>query len=494
MKSDLITVLKKFSPEDNKQFSLFLKNEYLCRNKNCYEFFNELHKYYPLYVIDQKQKEIIYRHLYPAKEFNESTFRSLVRSLMISVEDYLLIEDIRENSSEREVKLLKILNDKNAADVVSKKLEDIKSIISKDNNGDISKKFLYLYDYEIFRYNYFDANMKVLHKDEADDTFVYMNNANSHLSLFYFVEIVSNFVNYKIQQGMYDNHIEELDVIFLSADLKRLDVLFECTEYEYAYRLYKYLYLLYSEKTSKTSFLRYKSFFLEHTGQLSKKELLQHNNMLISYCIKNKNLIPELADELWGLYQFYLSKELYEADNNHYLDTYLFRSIIFLGLRHGYFSEVKLIIDKFSTKLHPEDSFNLKNLGYAYYYSYTGELKKSMEFANKVKLNDYVFKYDIKNLFVKLYFEDGSFDQLTSTIRCYREFLRNDKLLNQEIKNSFKQYINFTEQLLKQMDNADNIELNYTLDKLQKAPNVYAKDWLEKMYKSVIRKSAYVLS
>ncbi len=491
MKSDLLTVLKKFTAKENKQFSLFLKNEYLCQSRISYDFFCELLNYYPLYVIEQRQKELIYRHLYPGKEFNESTFRSLVRALMISLEDYLLIEEIRKNECEREIKLLKIYNELNAHEVVSKKLENLKSVITGNNSGDISGKFLYLYDYEIFRYNHFDVNKKILHKDEADNTFEYLNKANSYISLYYFIEIVSNYVNYRIQQGMYDKHTENLDVMFSAADIKRLDQLFEFTEYEYAYKLYKQLYKLYSEDSGKVPFLKYKSEFLSIQKQLSKKELLQHNNMLISYCIMNKNKIPELADELWSLYEFYLTNNLFEADNNHYLDTYIFRSIIFLGLKHGYYSEVKNIIDKYSVKLHPEDIHNLKNLGYSYFYYYTGDLIKAIDYAKKVKLNDYAFKYDIKNLFIKIYFEDGAFNQLNSTIRCYREFLRNDQLLNNEIKQSFKHFIYYTEHLVKEIESGNRQELSYLLDKLVKQNNVYSKEWLIKMYRAISRQDAY---
>lgn len=494
MKSDLLTVLKKFSIKENKQFSLFLKNEYLCRNKICYEFFCELLKYYPLYAIGQKQKESIYRQLYPGKEFNESTFRGLVRALMISLEDYLLIEEIRNNECEREVKLLKIYNELNAPEVVSKKLEDIKSVITGNNTGDISRKFLYLYDYEIFRYNHFDVNEKILHKDEADNTFEYLNKANNYISLYYFIEIVSNYVNYRIQQGMYDKHYENLDVVFSAADIKRLDLLFEFTDYEYAYKLYRQLFKLFSENAGKINFFKYKTEFLSIKQQLSKKEMLQHNNMLVSFCIMNKNKIPELADELWALYEFYLANGLYEADNNQYLDTYLFRSIILLGLKHGYYSEVKQIIDKYSVKLHPEDIHNLKNLGNAYFYYYTGDLVKAIDYANKVKLNDYAFKYDIKNLFIKVYFEDGAFNQLNSAIRCYREFLRNDQLMNNEIKQSFKHFIYYTEHLVKEIESGNRQELNFLMDKLVKQNNVYSKEWLIKMYRSVSRHKEYAHS
>lgn len=491
MKSDLFTLLSRLTIQENKKFELFLKNEYLCQNKTCHSFFRELLHYYPLYNIEQKQKEFIYEKVFSDKNYNDSTFRSLIRALLISLEDFLLIENIKFNKCEREYKLSKIYSTLNLSEVSIKKLDELKSALLNNKEGDLSSRFLYLYDHEIINYNVYESNRKVLHKSDAENSFTLINKANTYLTLYYLVEIISNYINYRIQQLTYDEHTESLEVIFTASDLKRLDDMFKYTEYEFAYLLYKNLYLLYYEKPSKKNFLVYKSQLIENVVKLSQKELLHHNNSLISFCIINKNHIPELADELWKLYEFYLDKELYLADSAHQLDTYLFRSIIFLGLKLGYLSQVKEVIDKYSIKLNPEDIINMKELGYSYYCYYTGEYEKAKDHALKVKLNDYAIKYDIKNLLVKIYFEEGSFDQLSSAIKCYKEFLRNDKLLNDEIKQGFRHFIYYTEHLAKEIDSGNIQEVSYLLNKLDKQSNVYSKDWLIKMYRSVSRKGEY---
>lgn len=491
MKSDLLTVLGRFTAKDNRNFELFLGNEYLCPNKNCIQFFRELLRYHPLYSIEQKQKEIIFANIYGNKDYNDSTFRSLVRSLMISLEDFLLIENIKNNKRGREVSLTKIYHDLKIYDITVKKLDEFRASLENQKHGDLSTHYLYMYDYEILSYNLFDSKNKILHEAEADNTFTLINNANNYLTLYYFIEVVSNYVNYRIQQQMFNKHTESLDVMLTTSDLKRLDVMYKFTEHEYAYLLYKYLFLLFSDKSGKSNFIQYKSLLLENAAKLSTKELLHHNNTLITFCIINKSRIPELADELWKLYGFYLKKELYLADSSHYLDSYMFRSIIFLGLKLGYYSDVKDVVEKFSYKLNPEDITNLKDLGYSYYYYYTGDFRKAKEYAGKVKLNDYAYKYDMKNLLVKIHFEEGAFEQLNSILKCYKEFLRNDKLLNDDIKQSFKHFIFYTEHLAKEIDSGNKQELSYLLDKLNKAQNVYSKDWLAKMYKAVCLQEQY---
>jgi len=491
MKSDLFTLLSKLTVKENKNFGVFLKNEYLSHNKKCYYFFRELLNYYPLYRIEQEEIETIYRKLYEEKSFHESTFRSLVRSLLISLEDFLVIENLKKNKVEREFKLSKIYYDLNVYGVTVKKMDELKTTLKNLKEGDLSGHFLRLYDYEILNYNLFDTKQKILHKSESDYSFHIIQNANNYMSLYYFIETVSNFVNYKIQQHMYDKHSGALLENLSAPELKRFDLMFKNTDHEYAYLLYKKLYILYSEKADKNIFLDYKTMLFMCSEHLSQKELLNHYNNLITFCIIHKAYIPELADGLWSLYEFYLSKELYISDSSHYLDTYLFRSIVFHGLRLGYYSEVKDIIEKHSYNLNPDDTTNMKYLGNSYLLYYTGNLQKAKEQAEKVKLNDYVFKYDIKNLLIKIYFEEGSFEQLNSTIKCYKEYLRNDEILNEEIKLSFKNFLYYTEHLAKEIDTENTQELNYLLDKLNKHDNVYSKDWLSKMYRSVGMKEAY---
>lgn len=491
MKSDILSALKKLTAEENKKFKLFLQNEYLCRNKQCLLLFNELSKYYPLYIFDLLQKKEIYRKIYGDTPYNDSTYRGLLRALMLSLEDFLLMEDILRSKTEREIKLLNLFNSRNSCEIVSKKLEDLKSVIETDNQGDLSRQFLNLYEFEIFRFNHLEINSNTLHKIEADNSFSYINNANNYLSLYYFIEIVSNYVNLKVQQSMYDSHDEDLDVFFTQADLKRFDKLFEFTDEEYAYLIYKKLFLLYSGKASKQTFLDLKNTVIRHSTKLSKKELHQLNSSMISYCILHKSTMPELSDQLWSLYEFMLLKELYAGEQNQYLNAYLFRSMIFLGLKLGYLSKVKNIIDEYSMKLHPKDISNMKNLGNAYYHYYSGDLKKAKEHAGRVKLNDYAYKYDMKNLLVKIYFEEGEFEQLNSILKCYKEFLRNDKLLNNEIKQSFKYFIFYTEHLAKEIDSGNKEELNFLLNKLNFQNNVYSKEWLLRMYKSVCLEEEY---
>lgn len=486
MKSDLLSILRTLTPEENRKFGLFLDNSYHPHSGLCAAFFKELNSFYPTYLLNIESKKLIFKSIYGSETYKDSTYRGLVRKLMISLIDFLLVEEHLKPGVNKELNITKILNERNVTGIVSRSIQEIDGLIESDPVCDLPARILNLYNAEILKYNFYNTHGKVLHLNEAENTFTHLNNASLKLSLYYFIEMVSNSINVKIQQRMYKQNNPQKYCIMDIDKLPEYDSLFPGTPFEYAYNIYRALLVLFYSESSKKHFLEYKQSVQEASGKLSNAELLQHYKLMISFCIQNKSEIPELTDELWRLYRLILDKELFMEGNSQYIDTYLFRSIVILGLRLGYYSEVKAILKKFSIYVHPNDSMNLENLGYAYYYYYTGKYDKALGHTSKVELNDFIFKYDLKNLLVRIYFETAAFEQLSSTTRCYREFLRNDKLQNPDLKDSFRHFLNFTELLTKHMADKDRTEMMYTFSRLQKSKKVYAKEWLIRMYQNVI--------
>lgn len=486
MKSDLLSILRTLTQEENRRFGLFLESSYHPHSGLCAAFFKELSRFYPTYLLDTESKKLIFKSIYGSETFKDSTYRGLVRNLMLSLMDFLLVEEHLKPGVNKELNITKILNERNVTGVVNRSIQEIDQMVESAPNCDLPARMLNLYNAEILKYNFYNTHGKVLHLNEAENTFIHLNSANLKLSLYYFIEMVSNSINIKIQQKMYKQNTPKKYCIIDIDKLPEYDCMFPGTPFEYAYNIYRALLVLFYSETSKEHFLKYKLSVQKASDKLSNSELLQHYKLMISFCIQNKSDIPELTDELWRLYQLILDKELFLEGNSQYIDTYLFRSIIILGLRLGYYSEVRSILNKFSIYVHPNDSMNLENLGYAYYYYYTGNYDKALKHTSKVELNDFTFKYDLKNLLVRIYFETAAFEQLSSITKCYREFLRNDKLQNPDIKDSFRHFLNYTELLTKQMNDKDKTEIMYTYSRLQKSKKVYAKEWLTRMYQNII--------
>lgn len=88
-----------------------------------------------------------------------------------------------------------------------------------------------------------------------------------------------------------------------------------------------------------------------------------------------------------------------------YLDLNLYRSILFLGLNLKSYNEIKNFIDKYSKKVNPAEHINIYRLSYAYLYYELSKYKKTLDNVAKIVINDFIFKYDIKNLMIKIYYD-----------------------------------------------------------------------------------------
>lgn len=95
-----------------------------------------------------------------------------------------------------------------------------------------------------------------------------------------------------------------------------------------------------------------------------------------------------------------------------YLSVELYRDIIIHGL---YLKQYKWttfeFINKYRSEVRPSQRENLLNYGYTHYYSNVGNYNKALECYSKIVMNNFVFKYDIKNLVTKMYYEQNIFEE-----------------------------------------------------------------------------------
>ncbi len=114
----------------------------------------------------------------------------------------------------------------------------------------------------------------------------------------------------------------------------------------------------------------------------------------------------------------------------------------------------------------------------AFYYFSLEKFERSLEYINKIKLDYFIYKYDVKNLMLKLYFELGYDEEAISMIHSYRELLRKDVFLTDSRKLRNRNFIKYLRKLiiLKIDNNIKDIE-NIKID-LQNINEIRYKRWL----------------
>lgn len=209
-------------------------------------------------------------------------------------------------------------------------------------------------------------------------------------------------------------------------------------------------------------------------------ELSYHYSMLISYCmIKNSLFENELYDtELFKIYNSFLKRKLFLDKKTKHIDDGLYRNILILSLRLKKFSWAFCFIKNYSKFLHPEKSKNLINLSFAQYYYQIGShnnssilLNKAFNYLKEIQEESFIIKYDIRTLYLMLYYDLGYTENLIEQLNNYRKFLHRNDLVTNERKKQLNKFLNILEKLtyLREGNPAIDLEkLNLDIMRLKK--------------------------
>jgi hypothetical protein len=484
MKNEFFSLLRKLNPDERGRLTGFLSNSYYSHNKNLISLFKYLTRFHPDYNISQKDKTDIFTGIYGNIPYNDSSYRSLMHLLKARVEDFLVIEIALKDEKFKKFTLMKYFYDNNIDGIFDKSTHKIEKGLKEKLNDFSSEDLLVSYHLEVLKYNYHKTRTKILHSKNVELKSSMINNSGVYLSLHFFIEMVSDFVIQKTLKSSFEYKSRISLNIDEILDLKKFELIFTGATLNQVYHLYLLLFKTFSDPANEDHYLMYKKAVEDALDKLDTSDAAFHSSCLVSYCImkKNQGKNDKYETELWNLYQLILEKRLYANSRNRYLDLSLYRAILFLGIRLKLHDQVKGFIENYHSEVDPKEIKNLLNLGYAYFYYDKGQFGLALDHAKYIKLSDFVFKYDVKNLLVKLYYELEHRDSLDSMIHSYHEFLRNDIILNSNTKQQFQNFLEHVEKLLKYSDGGNKLELPYDKDELIKAENVYAKEWLIQKY------------
>jgi hypothetical protein len=214
---------------------------------------------------------------------------------------------------------------------------------------------------------------------------------------------------------------------------------------------------------------------------MSKDELSFHYFCLISYLILKGNSEPdnlEISFQLFEIYKEVLEKEYYIDNKIQYLPNSLFRAVLFLAIKLKQIEWIKNFVDEYSNRAHPRSKDNMFNYGHSYYYFLIGEHFLSLDCINKINFDYFQYKYDLKILKLKIFYELDYLEETLQNIHTYREFLRVDKLLDINTKTLHKNFLCFLEKLVFFKSTNEANDLDFIQHQLQNSDKVLYKDWL----------------
>src|SRR4030095_16980071 len=216
------------------------------------------------------------------------------------------------------------------------------------------------------------------------------------------------------------------------------------------FMLYKLLLDMFNNFEKEQYYLRYKDFVKQNKNNLSADEISFHYNWLINYCILKKSTENQydFDEELFYLYNVLLENNYYINRTSKFLSVDLFRDILILSINSKKYDWTEEFIRRFQQEVNPEERENIINFSYAYLYFSLGDSLKALGYYQKIKMDTFVYKYDIKILALKIYTELNYFEEILSEIKTFREFLRNNPMVSPDKRIRFGNFVKYLEKMV----------------------------------------------
>lgn len=490
----IIGLLKSFSADEMIRFREFISSPYFNKNKKIIVLFDELFKHHPHFSSVDLDKKFIFKQIYPNLEFNDSTFRNLAAKLLNLGQNFILNEYSSDNNLTTLVHLTSALLNRGQNELY--KINSKRLSTHLNDTKEIDFNFLYSkYLFERNQFNYTILNDKIIQKKKTSKQIESLTKSGNYLTIYYITEIICLYLNYFIYSDKYN--LKDHDYLKRVLENLNFDALYielkEKCDCSFILKMYILLYKSFSQSKKVEYYFEYKNFLISHSGFLSRDEISFHYSKLISYCILKRNSNDNTFNsekELFNLYENILNQKFYKNERYPYLPTSLFRDILLLSLSIEKFDWAYSFIKVYSKEVAEKEEVNIYNFGMAFFHYGKGNFITSLDFINKISIDHFIYKYDIKNLSLKIFYELDYTEEALCLIHSYKEFLRNNDFMPDERKKKHKNYIKYLEKLILIKSGNYVTDLDYLKYEVNKKKNILYKNWFNSKIDELINNTS----
>jgi len=442
LKSSLIEIIRTFSKEEFLKFEDFIKSPYHNKNSNTIKLYSELKKHSPEFSDEGLDKEIVWKKLFPEKEYNYGTMKNLIYELNKLAMKFIVLEEFEENILEKDIILMNCLNERNIPKLFNVKMKELERHYSKDsfNNdyffiNDFYAAFSKINWIRIYHNRANNLNA-VTEKDLIDSsaTFVYS-------FLIYLFKYYNNVLTDSLNQN-FSMEKNILPVFLKEISPEIIEKLLSIVK-EHSVRDHKILSVFWKMSRSQLYNQNIEYFFD------FKKNL--NDNLKILSRWDAKDLFSLLGNTLNSIdpSKINIDKELLDISNSMLNNNIFFNrdgsmttSDFLLYLWRAYnagdYDSIDNFTLKFLKKIPAESREYSKNISDAFLLFGKGKFDEVLGIITALQHPNFMLKVRMKLLKAKCLYELN--DQITfdSEYKSTYHFLKNNKLLSPKVKNDTK--------------------------------------------------------
>jgi hypothetical protein len=472
----LLKIIRTFTKEELKSFEKFLLSPFLKPARDTSELYYYIIKYFPEYDSPKLEKEVAFVKLFGKEAYNEKKITNLIFDLTRAAEQFMAYNIYAEDETGMLINLSKALQRKKLSEEslkVNKQIEkSIKTGFAPGN--DYLSKFRQL---TLLKSNYF------VEENSYENVILCKKNYFEALAtqfIVYYTDLISSIVPSKNTYGKIIND-DFIENVILSFDIEKLIKALEKSEPKNKHLILMHYYLLKTntEKDSDSFYYLFRDLFFELIPELEREERYILFNNLVHYCVLNygrENM--DFKKEMFDVYKKMVETGSYSLSENEYMQEMTYRNIFFGCITMRDTEYLQYFIEKYSDEIQPEQRSNMKNYACGYLHYIKNDFEKAMSYASKINQEYFLFKPDLKNLLLIIYYELGYTEQAFSLIDSYKHFISNTKEIQDNFKIVYSNYLKYYSGLLKIKCGQSKETPLYIKKQIEKEKLIVSRKWL----------------
>lgn len=486
-KSKLIEILKTFSKEEMKSFKEFVNSPFFNRNKSVIKLYEIVRKSSPDFCSVSIRKENIYKKLFPGKVYNDIVMRILISDLLKLSEEFLAYSRYKNNLLTGKKFLLEELTERNLDRLHGKHIKQAEEILGKSGISN-HNYFLEFYNLENLSIDF------MISRDKQNLTAPNVLRQGEYLILFSLIGILNIAHELHTQQ----------DVLNISFEANPVEAYLKCINldefmdylkknnhrYYSAAAIYFYMYKAYKDIENDENYFMLRKLIEENLKRFGREEQFNLLIILESICVtKLASGKHEFYEHLMNIYEFMTDENLLKHNEKNYIQTNLFRNIFYTALVLKRYQWAEKFIEKYITSVYPEQKENLLYYSQALLNFEKKRYGESLENISKVSLKFFPFKFDVKVLTLKIYYELAYYEPALSLIDSFVHFLSNNRSIHASDKERFGNFLKYFKLLMKLREGFKDMHSDLLVKEISQKTNVISKNWLIEKAAMTLRKS-----
>lgn len=465
----ILSALTGLSKYELNSFNKFLHSPYFNVNKSLTEYYNILEEFIKTDQTELLTNEGIWSQLYSGEAYNNQRFLKLSSDLVTLLEDFIAEEEYRTMRSLRACHKLAGAGRRNLNKLYNGILGDIARLDRQELNQ--SSEF-YLNKYQIEK-NIFSLKSENEKKNEKFiiNTEINIQNISTNLDVFYVAEKLRLYCTLLTWKKMY-----KLDIVMDNMELVLHLSKIEPYNNIPSIMMYNTMQSTYADENNASNYFKLKELIQKYIHLFPEDEQKEIYATAISYCVNKVNK----GDFTFQKETFFIYKETIENDNlliGGIISQTDFRNVIFFALRVNEFDWAENFIYEYSQYLDPKYKDNAVEFSLARLEFYRKNFGKVLDHLNKVSYDDVWYTLGTKALQIASYYELDEFDVLESHLQAFKMYIRREKSLTKDRKDTYLNLIKFSSALTK-INAKDKAKVQKLKEEIENTKGVVSKPWL----------------